>query len=258
MPAIHWDQIHLYWTVIHQFTRLGIPESDGRSRHNRGTDSGSDGGRSLGSMPATQRYRIHHPATFIHESTVLNGVLAIPGLDDRFLHNCGTDPGSDYGTLLGSTPATQRYKVRLCRIKTQELAVLCEGGIKYPAGDILLDGGLLHNRSTDFDSVCGRLLGLTPAFQWYKVRLCRIKGQEVAVFRRENLYSSPGDILLDIGLLHSRVTDFDALCGRLLGSRPATQPYKVRLCRIDTQELADPCVSGLYNVGTLAIPELDG
>jgi len=54
---------------------------------------------------------------------------------------------------------------------------------------------------TDLESVCGRLLGLAPAFQQYKVRLCRIKTQEVAVFCGEDLYSSPGDILLDGRLL---------------------------------------------------------
>jgi len=69
------------------------------------------------------------------------------------------------------TPASQRDKVRLCRIKTQEIAVFCGGCIRYQAGDILLDGGLLHNRGTDLDSVCGRLLGLPPATQWYKIHI---------------------------------------------------------------------------------------
>jgi len=48
-------------------------------------------------------------------------------------------------------------------------------GVLGITGDNLLDGRLLHNRWTDFDSVCGRLLGLTPAFQRYKVRLCHIR-----------------------------------------------------------------------------------
>jgi len=152
----------------------------------------------------------------------------------------------------------QPYKVRLCRIKAQEFAIFGAGSIKYHAGDILLDGRLLHSHSTDFDSVCERLLVWMPAFQRYKVRLCRIKGQEVAVFCGEDLYSSPGDILLDSGLLHNRWTDFDPLCGRLLGSTPAKQWYKVRICHINTQGIADPCESCLYNIGTLAIPELNG
>jgi len=38
--------------------------------------------------------------------------LKVPELDGRFLHNRLTDSGSDCGRLLGSTPATRRYKVR--------------------------------------------------------------------------------------------------------------------------------------------------
>jgi len=118
---------------------------------------------------------------------------------------------------LGLTPAIQRYKVRLYRIKTQEIAVFCGEDLYSSLGDILLDSRLLHNRSTDLDVLCGRLLALTPAAQRYKVRLCRIKTQEIAVFCEEDLYSNPGDILLDGRLLHNRWTDFDALWGRLLG-----------------------------------------
>jgi len=204
----------------------------------------------LGSTPATQRYRIHPPATFIHEVTMLNSVLAILELDCRFLHNRWADPRSDYGRLLGLTPAFQRYKVRLCRIKTQEFAVFCGGCIRYLAGDILLDGRSLHNRWKDLDSVCGRLLGLTPAFQRYKVCLCRIKTQEFAVFCRGSIRYHAGDILLDGRLLHDHLTDFDSVCRRLLGSTPATQRYKVHLCRINTQEFAVFCGGSIrYHAG---------
>jgi len=101
--------------------------------------------------------------------------MAIPELDGRLLHNHYSDPGSDCGRLLGSTPATQWYRVLPCRIKTQEIAVFCGEDLYSSPGDNLLDGRLLHNRWTDFDSVCGRLLGFTSAFQRYKVRLCHIK-----------------------------------------------------------------------------------
>ena len=53
---------------------------------------------------------------------VFIGTLAIPELDGRFLHSRGTDLGSDCGRFFGSTPATQRYKERLCPIKTHESA----------------------------------------------------------------------------------------------------------------------------------------
>jgi len=55
------------------------------------------------------------------------------------------------------TPAFQRYRIRLCRIKAQEIAVFCGGCIRSEAGDILLNGRLLHNRRTDSDALCVRL-----------------------------------------------------------------------------------------------------
>jgi len=64
---------------------------------------------------------------------VFIGTLAIPALDGRFLHNHYSDPESDCGRLLGSTPATQRYKGRLCGIKTQEVADPCVSCLyRYP------------------------------------------------------------------------------------------------------------------------------
>jgi len=91
---------------------LALPELYVRFLHDHWADSGSDCGRMLGSMPALQWRNIHLSATFIHEVTGLNTVLAIPELNDRFLHNHCSDPGSDCRRLLGSMPATQRYKVR--------------------------------------------------------------------------------------------------------------------------------------------------
>jgi len=78
---------------------------------------------------ALQLYRIPPPAIFIHEATGLNGVLAIPELDGRSLHNQLADSGSDCGRLLGLTPATRRYKVCLCRIITHESANPSESGL---------------------------------------------------------------------------------------------------------------------------------
>jgi len=78
-------------------------------------------------------------------------------------------------------PATRRYEVHLCGIKTQEIAAV-EGVLGIKAGGILLDGGLLHNRLGYCDSVCWRLLGSTPATRRYKVRPCRSKTQDITVF----------------------------------------------------------------------------
>ena len=189
----------------------------------------------MGSTPAIQRYKVRlyriktqEIAVFCREDLYSKSSSPCDTLlDSRLLYNRWTDLDALYGRLLALTLASQRYKVRLCRINTQEIAVFCREDLNCSPGDILLDGRLLHNRWTDFDAPCGRLLGSMPAFQRYKVRLCRIKTQEVAASCGEDLYSNPGDILLDGRLLHNRWTDFDSVCGRLLGSPPASQGYKV-------------------------------
>ena len=108
-------------------------------------------------------------------------------LDGRLLHNRCTDFDSVFWRLFGSTSATRRYKVRVCRIKTHEIAVFCRGGVNVNPGGILLDSRFLHNHSTDSNSDCGRLLGSISASQRYKVRLCHMKTQEVSVFCGESL-----------------------------------------------------------------------
>jgi len=45
-----------------------------------------------------------------------------------------------------------------------------------------LDVRFLHDHCSDPESDCGRLLGPMPATQWYQVRPCHIKTQEIAVF----------------------------------------------------------------------------
>jgi len=64
---------------------------------------------------------------------VIIGTLVLSELDVRFLHDCCADSGSDCGGLLGSMPATLRYKGRLCRIETHEVADPCGGCLyRYP------------------------------------------------------------------------------------------------------------------------------
>jgi len=151
---------------------------------------------------------------------------------------------------LGSTPATQRYKGHLCRIETQEIAVFCGDYLYSSPGDILLDGRYLHNRGTDFDALCRGLLVLMPASRRYKVRLCRIRTQEFAVFCGGYIRYTAGDILLDGGFLDDRGTDSDALCGRLLAMTQSSQRYKIL-----------PPAKFIHEVtvlnSVLAIPELD-
>jgi len=167
--------------------------------------------------------------------------LAIPQLDGRFLHNHCSDPKSDSGRLLCLTPASQRYRFHLCGIETQDIAVFCRDDRYRSPGDTLLDGRYLHSRCMDFDSVCGRLLGMMPAFQRYSVCLCRTKAHEFAVFCGGCIRYQAGDILLDGGLPNNCLTESESLWGRLLGSTPASQRYKVCLCRIKAQEFAVFC-----------------
>jgi len=204
----------------------------------------------LGSTPAIQRYKVRLYRIKTQEVAVFCGedLYSSHGnilLDGRLLHNRWADLDALCGRLLALTPASQRYKVCLCRIKAQEIAVFCGEDLYSSHGDILLDSKLLHNRWTDLDALCGRLLALTPASQRYKVRLCRIKTQEIAVVCGEDLYSNPGDILLDGRLLHDRWTDFDSVCGRLLGSPPASQGYKIHPSAIFIHDVTGSRLGGV-------------
>ena len=223
---------------------------DGGLLHNRCTDLDDLCGRLLGLTPFSRRYKVRLCRIKTQEFPDFGGgcIRSQAGdtlLDSTLLHNRLTDLDALCRRLLGLMPASQPYKVPLCRIKAHEFTGFCGGCIRYQAGDILLDGRLLHNRSTDLDALCGRLLGLTPASQRYMVRLCRIKAHEFAVFCGGCIRSQAGDILLDGGLLHNHFTDRHALCGRLLGLTPASHRDKVRLCRINTHESANPSESGL-------------
>ena len=119
-----------------------------------------------------------------------------------------------------------------------EIAGFCGGGVDWPGG-ILLDGRFLYNHWVYSNSVCWRLLGLSVATQRYKVRLYRMKTQEVSFFCGGNLRLYPGGILLDGWFLHNHRAYYSSVCWRLLGSSLATQRYKVRPHRMKTQEVAD-------------------
>jgi len=57
------------------------------------------------------------------------GMLAIPGLNGRFLQSHLTDPGSEGTGLLGSTLATCRYRLRLRHINIHETVNYSRGGL---------------------------------------------------------------------------------------------------------------------------------
>ena len=159
-------------------------------------------------MPAIQRFKIHPQRDIIHEVTGLNKVgcwrsqnsmadssTTTAPILDPIAGDCWAQRWLRNGIKDVSVASKLRKSLTLVR-------VVFIGTLAIPE----LDGRLLHDHTSDPGSVCGRLLGLTPAIQRYKVRLCRIKTQEFAVFCGEDLYStcSPGYLLLDGRLLHNR------------------------------------------------------
>jgi len=144
MPAIQRYKIHPQRAIIHEVTglkRMGCWRSQ-NSMADSSTTTGPildliAGGcwarRQLrsGIKDVSVALKLMKSLTLVR--VVFIGTLGIPKLDGRFLHNCWADPGSDCGRLLGSTPATQRYKGRLCRIETHEIANPCESCLyRYP------------------------------------------------------------------------------------------------------------------------------
>jgi len=112
-----------------------------------------------GSTPATQRYRLHPCDIKILDFADIcaKGLYCNPGrilLDGRFLHNHSTDSNSVSWRLLGPTLATRWYRICPCGIKALDLTDFCGWDLFiYPDGN-LLNARLLHNRWTDFSSVC--------------------------------------------------------------------------------------------------------
>jgi len=120
-------------------------------------------------------------------------------------------------------PASEECKICLGHIKAQNLAVFCGEVLYTSLIDLVLDSGLLHNGSTNFDFDFGELLGSMPASLRYMICLCRIKAQEFAVFHEGCIKYQTGNTVLDSRFLHDRSPTFDALGGRLLGLKPASQ-----------------------------------
>jgi len=104
-----------------------------------------------------RKWLTHVRAVFIY-------TLAISVPDSEPLYNPCSDPQSNCGRRLRSTPATQWYRIRPCHIKTDKLAFFCRRCNRKQAGAILLDGRYLHDQWMELDSICRRLLGLTSLF----------------------------------------------------------------------------------------------
>ena len=125
---------------------LAITELHITFLHNCLSDFRSEGRTLLDLAPATRLYKERHCRINTHEIAINPGgglweggeeMLAIPGLNRRFLHNRVTDFGCVTWTSLGSTPATRRYKVCLWRIGIH--------GVRHPSASGLLSLTILNS-----------------------------------------------------------------------------------------------------------------
>jgi len=80
-------------------------------------------------------------------------MLAITGLDSRFLHNRMANSRSKDTAPLGSTPATRRYKVRLLHISIH--------GVRHPFESSLVSLTIL-NSMADSSTTAQPILNLSP------------------------------------------------------------------------------------------------
>jgi len=150
---------------------LAIPELDGRFLHNHCSDPGSDCGRLLGSTPATQRYKVHPSATFIHDVTGLNGVGCCQSQNS--MEDSSTTAGPILDLIAGECWARRQLRggIKDVSVASELRKLLTLVGVVFIGTLAIpeLDGRFLHDRWTNLESDSGRLLGSMPATQGYKI-----------------------------------------------------------------------------------------
>jgi len=149
----------------------------------------------LGLMPAIQRYKIHPQRAIIHEVTGLNGVRHWRSQNSMVDSSTTTTPILDL--IAGDCWAGGQLcsGIKDVSVASKHMKSLTLVGVVFI--DTLaipeLDRRSLHYRFSDPGSDCRRLFCATPATQWYKVRPCHIKAQEIADPCGGCLYWYPGD-----------------------------------------------------------------
>ena len=159
-------------------------------------------------------------------------------LNGRFLHNRCVYSDSVFRRLLGSTSATQRYKVRPYCMKTHEVMVSYEGTVQVLHWQNSTRWLIPPQRLHRIQFCLMEVVGLVSSYVMvYGLSLSHVNsGSHGELWRYY-----PGGFSLNGRFLHNRCTDSNSVCWRLLGSSLATQRYKVRLYRMKTQEVMVSC-----------------
>jgi len=106
--------------------------------------------------------------------------------------------------------ATGWFKLRPCRIKTQDVTYFCGSGLYSNLGTILLDGRSIHNRWRDFNCFSWSILSPTSATRRYRIGPWGVKTVDFTDFCGRCLYRhlNPGGIYLraDSSITAPRIT----------------------------------------------------
>ena len=206
-------------------------------------------------MPAIQRYKIHPERAIIHEVTGLNGVGC--WRSQNSMADSSTTTGPILDPIAGDCWARRQLRSGIKDVSVASrlmksltlLGVVFIGKLAMPE----LDGRFLHDRWTNPESDCGRLLGSTPATQRYKLHpsanfIHDVTGLNgVGCWRSQNSIedsSTTAGPILDL-----IAGDCWARCQLRSGIKDASVASELR---------KSLTLLGVVFIGTLAIPELDG
>ena len=147
---------------------LAIPELDGRFLHGRWTNPESDCGRLLGSTPATQRYRIHPSAIFIHDVTGLNGMGCWRSQNSMADSSTTTSPILD---LI----AGDRWARRQLRSGIKDVSVASELRKSLTLVGVVFIGTTwrYQNSMADYSTTTAPILDLIVGYWWARRQLHR-------------------------------------------------------------------------------------
>jgi len=149
----------------------------------------------MGSMAAIEPYKNHHQRAILHEVTGLNGVGCKQSQNSMVEISTAAGPIPDL--IAGGCWARSQLRngIKDVSIASELMTSLTLLQLVFIGTLVIseLEGRSLHTHSSDPEPDCWRLLGSTPATQWYKARLCGIATQEIADPCESWLYRYCGD-----------------------------------------------------------------